>query len=168
MCGQGDSLGIVQKLNSDHTNKCYLNDPECLLENETHKLLWDFDIQTDHFVSIKRSDIVIISKKVLVEWWLYSPGWPQSEIERRLKKYKYLDLAREMKKLWNMNVTVTAIIIGALSIVTKGWVEGLEFLEIRRRVETIQTPALLRLTRILRRSWRLEATCCHSNSWEKL
>ena len=30
---------------------------------------------------------------------------------------KYLDLAREMKKLWNMWVTVTAIIVGTLGTV---------------------------------------------------
>ena len=35
------------------------------------------------------------------------------------KKDKYLNLAREMKKLWNMKVTVIAIVIGALGTVTK-------------------------------------------------
>ena len=44
----------------------------------------------------------------------------------------------------------------------KGLVKGLENLEIRGQVETIQTTALLKSARILRRSWRLEETCCHS------
>ena len=35
-------------------------------------------------------------------------------------KNKYLDLARELKKLWNMKVTVIPILIGALGTVTKG------------------------------------------------
>ena len=30
------------------------------------------------------------------------------------KKDKYLDLARELKNLWNMNVTIVPIVIGAL------------------------------------------------------
>ena len=30
------------------------------------------------------------------------------------KKDKYLDLARELKKLWNMKVTIILIVIGAL------------------------------------------------------
>ena len=46
-------------------------------------------------------------------------------------KDKYLDFARELKKLWNMKVTVTPIVIGALTMVTKGLVQGLEDLKIR-------------------------------------
>ena len=45
-------------------------------------------------------------------------------------------------------------------------VEGLEDLEIRERVETIQTTALLRSARILRRVLEIEKTS--SNSSEKL
>ena len=63
-----------------------------------------------------------------------------NEIE---KKYKYLDLARELKKLWNMKVMVIPIVIGALDTVTKGIIQRLEDLEIRGRVEIIQTTALL-------------------------
>ena len=36
------------------------------------------------------------------------------------KKDKYLDLARELKKLWNMQVTIIPIVIGAFRTVTKG------------------------------------------------
>ena len=57
------------------------------------------------------------------------------------KKDKYMDLAREQRKLWDMKVMVTPIVIGALGTVTKGLVEGLDYLEIRGRVETIQTTA---------------------------
>ena len=58
------------------------------------------------------------------------------------KKYKYLDLAKEVKKkLWNMKVTVKPIIISALGPVSKGLVLGLEALKIRRQEEI--TPKLL-------------------------
>ena len=67
------------------------------------------------------------------------------------KKDKYLDLARELKKLWNMKVTIIPIVIGAFRTVTKGLLKGMEDLEFRGRVETIQTTALLRTARILRR-----------------
>ena len=66
-------------------------------------------------------------------------------------KDKYLDLARELKKLWNMKVTVIPIVIGAFGTVTKGLVKGLKDLKIRERVETIQTTALWRSARIPRR-----------------
>ena len=60
------------------------------------------------------------------------------------KKDKYLDLGRELKKLWNMKVTVIQIIIGALGTVTKGLIQRLENLEITGRVKTNQSTALLR------------------------
>ena len=67
------------------------------------------------------------------------------------KKDKYLDHARESKKLRNMKGTIIPIVIGAFGTVTKGLLKGLEDLEVGGRVETIQTTALLRTARILRR-----------------
>ena len=43
-----------------------------------------------------------------------------------------------------MKLTVIPIVIGALVTVTKGLVQGLEDLDIRGRVETTETTALLR------------------------
>ena len=48
-------------------------------------------------------------------------------------------------------MTVIPIMADALRTIPKGLVQGLEVLEIRGQVETIQTTALLRLARILRR-----------------
>ena len=53
------------------------------------------------------------------------------------KKDKHLDLAREVKKLWNMQVTIIPIVIDGFGTVTKGLFKGLEYLEIGGRVETI-------------------------------
>ena len=50
-----------------------------------------------------------------------------------------------------MRMTVIPIEVGALGTVAKGLEERLEKLENRRRIETIQTTALLRPARILRR-----------------
>ena len=50
-----------------------------------------------------------------------------------------------------MKVTIVPIVIGALDTITKGLLKGLEDLEVGGRVETIQTTALLRTGRILRR-----------------
>ena len=67
------------------------------------------------------------------------------------KKDKYLDLARELKKLWNMKMTIIPIVISDFGTVTKGLLKGLEDLEVGGRVDTIQTTTLLRTARILRR-----------------
>ena len=66
-------------------------------------------------------------------------------------KNKYFDLARELKKLWNMKVTIVPIVIGAFGTITKGLFKGLEDSEVGGSVETIPMTALLRTARILRR-----------------
>ena len=133
---------------------------EFVLENETPNLFRDFEIQTYHLISIRRSDRIIINNKNM---WTCRVGDFVVPADHRVKlresemKDKYLDIVRELKKLWNMKVTVIPIIIGALGKVMKGLVKGLQDLEIRRRVETIQTTASLRSARILRRvleTWR--------------
>ena len=56
-----------------------------------------------------------------------------------------------MKKLWNMQVTIIPIVIGAFGTVTEVLLKGPEDLEVCGLVETIQTTASLRTARILRR-----------------
>ena len=50
-----------------------------------------------------------------------------------------------------MKVTIVVVVTGAFGTITKGLLKGLEDLEVGRRVETIQTTALLRKAKILRR-----------------
>ena len=50
-----------------------------------------------------------------------------------------------------MKVTIIPIVIGAFGTITKGLLKGLEDLEVGDREETIQTTALLKTARILRR-----------------
>ena len=50
-----------------------------------------------------------------------------------------------------MKVTVIPLVIGALGTIFKGFVIGLDNLEIRGKEENFQTTALLRSARILRR-----------------
>ena len=60
------------------------------------------------------------------------------------------------------------VVIGAICTVSKEFVPGPEDLEIRRLEDTIQTTALLKSARILRRiPGRPEKTCCHSKSRKK-
>ena len=66
------------------------------------------------------------------------------KIKENEKRDKYLDLAREFKKLWNMKVTVILVIIVALISIISGLVRELEELEIERQTKTILSTALLR------------------------
>ena len=158
--GRHDWIGKVihwkmcRKFQFNHTNKWYIHNPALVLENDSHKLLWDFSIQTDHLIPTRRPDLIIINNKKkkrickIVDF--ADPADHRINLKEREKKDKYLELARELKKLWNMKVTIVPIVIGALGTITKGLFKGLEDLEVGGRVETIQTTALLRTARILR------------------
>ena len=136
-----------------------MHNPAPVLENATHKLLWDFNIQTDHLIPTRKQDLIIINKKKkkkkkrtckIVDFAV--PADHRIKLKECEKKDKYLDLARELKKLWNMQVTIMPIVIGAFGTVNKGLLKGLQDLEVGGRVEAIQTTALLRTARILRRA----------------
>ena len=78
------------------------------------------------------------------------PAHHRVNLEENERRDKYLDFGREVKKLWNMKVTVIRIVIDVHGMVSKGLVQWLYDLEIRGRVETIQITALLRSARISR------------------
>ena len=59
----GKLIHMCKKLKFDHTNKWYMHNPAPVLENNTRKLQWDFDIHTDHLISARRPDLIIINKK---------------------------------------------------------------------------------------------------------
>ena len=163
---------MCQKFKFDHANKWYMHKPASVLGNNTHKLLWDFDIHTDHLISAQRPDLIIIiikkqTKKTprickIVDFAV--PADHRIKLKECEKKDKYLDLVRELKKLWNTKVTIVPIVICAFGTITKGLLKGLEDLEVGGWAETIQMTALLRTARILRRVLK---TCCNSNSSEK-
>ena len=44
-------------------NKWYMHNQTSVLENDTYKLIWNFDIQTDHLILVRQSDLIIINKK---------------------------------------------------------------------------------------------------------
>ena len=60
---------------------------ESVLAKETHKILWDFEMQTDPLTPARISDLVMINK---------NNNNKESE-----KRDKYLDLTRELRNLTN-------------------------------------------------------------------
>ena len=143
---------MCKKFRFDHTNKWYMNNPAPVLENDTHKLLWDFDTHRSPNLGQKTRPNNNQQKKRTCKIIDYAvPADHKTKLKECEKKDKYLDLARELKKLWNMKVSIVAIVIGAFGTVTEGLLKDLEDLEVVRRVETIQTTALLKTARIPRR-----------------
>ena len=66
-----------------------------------------------------------------------------------------------------MKETFTPIITCVLDTLTNGLIKGLEDSEIKERLETIETTALIRSARILRAVLEHEVTCCHSDFSER-
>ena len=131
---------MCKEFKFDLTNKWYTHNPAAVLENDTHKLLWDFDIHTDHLISAKRPDLIIINIKKKRNCKIVDvvvPADHRIKLKECEKKDTYLDHARELKKLWNMQVTILPILIGAFGTVIKGLLKELENLEVGGRMETI-------------------------------
>ena len=51
---------MCKKLKFDHMNKWYMHNPESVLENETHNILWDFEIQINHLILARQPVLVTI------------------------------------------------------------------------------------------------------------
>ena len=75
--------------------------PAPVLENDSHKLLWDFNIQTDHLIPARIPDFIIINKKKkkrtcnIVDFAVSADH--RIKLKECEKKDNYLDLARELK-----------------------------------------------------------------------
>ena len=54
-------LELCKKFKFDHTKKWYMHNAASVIENDTHKLLWDFDIHADHLISARKPDLIIIN-----------------------------------------------------------------------------------------------------------
>ena len=64
-----------------------MHNPESVLKNEMHKILWHFEMQKDHLISVKRLDLVRVNKKEnQPNSELCHPGGPQSKIKRKRKE----------------------------------------------------------------------------------
>ena len=77
-----------------------MHNPESVLENETHKLLWDLEIQPGHQILARRPDLIIINKKErtcrIVDFAL--PVDHRVKLKESERRYKYLNLVGEFKK----------------------------------------------------------------------
>ena len=54
---------LCKKLRFDQMNMRYWHKPESVLENETHNILLNFEIQTDHLISTRQSVLIIVNNK---------------------------------------------------------------------------------------------------------
>ena len=116
---------LCKELKSDHTAKWYLHKPESVIENEIQKCLgfWVTEISSnlarkpDH-MQIKKEEkkkrtCCIMNSAVPVDH--------RVKIKGNEKRDTYWVLARELKQLWNMRITIITIEIGEI------WTERNDF-----------------------------------------
>ena len=80
-----------------------------------------FTVHSGHFITARRPDMIFIDKKnhecQIIDFDIpYDTRVDDKEVE---KIEKYLDLARELKKVWNMKVMVVPLVVGALDTPAK-------------------------------------------------
>ena len=78
-----------------------MHNSETVLENETQKVLWDFEIQTDHLISTTRTNLVIVNKKKKQRTFGMVDFAAQTDHRINLKESKkidkYLKVVRQQK-----------------------------------------------------------------------
>ena len=132
--------------------KWYEHEPAPVTENEECKILWDFNVQTDHVIEARRPDMIIIDKvKKLCQIVDFAVPYDTKVNTKEVEKIeKYQDLARELRKLWNMKVSIIPVIVGALETTPKIF-KRMEDIGIKTRILELQKTTIIHCARILRK-----------------
>ena len=69
------------RLKFDHIDKWYMHKPENVQDNETHKNLWKFEIQTESAIQARRPDVELDNKKKRTIYRLCCSGQSQEGLE---------------------------------------------------------------------------------------
>ena len=111
---------LCKKFKFDPKIKWYMLNPESILKIDTQDYFgfWNKNGSTNLGQTTRQQKSEIVKKKRKREKLCTLPFYCVNLKESK-KKDKSLDLVRELKKLWNMKVTVILVVIGALGIVTK-------------------------------------------------
>ena len=147
---------LCKKYSVKVQSKWYDHVPEKVEETDHVKILWDFNIQTDHVIEHRWPDVVVLDKHAkmchLID--IAVPGDSRVELKENENVQKYQDLARELRKLWQVKVKVVPVVVGALGTIPKALKKHLKEIGtyVSVRVELLQKAALLGTARILRKT----------------
>ena len=116
-------------------------------------------------ITSARKLIIVLIKKDEKETGVCRSSETQNENERKGNE-KNTWIFLESWKKWNLKVTVIPVVVGAHGMDHKGLEKRIREEEIRGRIKTIQTIALLK-SECFKECWRVEETCCCSDFSEK-
>ena len=144
---------VSKKCGFDRNDKLYNHVPESVLENENYKLLWDFSIRTGHHIEARRPDLVLVDKSKK-SCQIIDLAIPEDSgvIEKKAERVeKYQNLARELRRMWEVKTKVVPIVFGALGTVPLRLKGNLKDIGVDTSITLIQKSALLGSARILRK-----------------
>ena len=110
-------------------------------------------VQTDHEIYWRKSDVIVVQKhKIFCQVIDFAGPYNGRVQNKELEKIEHCqDLARELRKIWNMKVKVIPLVIFALGtspIKLRNWSKEIG---IQTQITELQKTALLNTARILRR-----------------
>ena len=146
-------LTLAEKFQLCTNEKWYSYKPNAVLQNDIAKLLWDFPIQTDHEIQHNKPDI-ILHEKAKNTAYIIDIAVPSDYniVNKRAEKLRnYVDLAIELKELWNLDqVKIIPIIIGATGLIHTKFEDDVKRLNIKINIREAQKITLLGTARIVR------------------
>ena len=130
----------------------YENQPEAVIENDSCKILWNFTVQTNHFITARMPNMIFIDKKhyecLIINFAIhYDTRVDDKEVEQI---EKYSDLARELRKVWNRKVILVPLVVGALGTPVKELQKRLKTTGSDTKITELQKTGLIYTSRILR------------------
>jgi hypothetical protein len=135
------------------TKRYWMHEPTAVTETEDVKILWDFEIQTDHHITARRPDIIVVDKKKK-ETLIIDVAVPEDRNicdKEKEKITKYQDLRLEIKKLWNTKAKVVPVVIGSLGAHTSKLNEYIHQIPGTHHLPSLVKAALLGSAHILRK-----------------
>ena len=131
-------------------SKWYEHQPEAIIQNKPCKILWDFTVQKDHFLTARRPNMIFIDEKhhkcQIIDFAIpYDTRVDDKEVE---KIKKYLDPVRE---LWNIKVGVVLLLVGALGTPAKTLGKRLKTIGIDTKVTKLQRAVLIHTSRFFQK-----------------
>ena len=95
---------LCKILKFTYTTIFFMHKPESVLENEPDITRWHFAKQTDRLTSARKTNVDLVNqeKTNLSSSGVCRSGRPQSENKRTWKIDIYWNVAKELKKLWNV------------------------------------------------------------------
>ena len=113
-------LELCQKFGLVGEVKWYNHKPAGAVENDRVKILWDFNIQTDHVIQHKRPVLLYKNERKCHLIGITVPGDKRIELKGQEKIDNYTELRQEVKKIWNLpQVVVVPVLIEVLRVTPK-------------------------------------------------